>query len=46
MMATNTVGKAYYDKHPEAKWYDYKEESEEPKAPIERSVGLKVVQRP
>lgn len=43
MVATHTVGKTYYDIHPESKWYDYAEESEEPKPPKERMFGIKVV---
>ena len=45
MMATQTVGKTYYDQHPEEKWYNYTEESEEPAPPKERMFGIKVMPR-
>mmetsp|Transcript_5071 Transcript_5071/g.6212 ORF Transcript_5071/g.6212 Transcript_5071/m.6212 type:complete len:84 (+) Transcript_5071:57-308(+) len=42
VVATQTVGKTYYDHHKEANWYDYEEESVEPKPISERMIGLKI----
>ena len=40
MMATMTSDVKYYDHHKEQFWYNYEEESEEPKPPKERMIGL------
>ena len=40
----NTVF-TYGDHHPEATWYDYEEEIEEPKPPYERNLAIKVIKR-
>ena len=45
MTAMQNTAFAFGDHHPEANWYNYEEEIQEPQRPHERYLGIKVHKR-